>query len=75
LPCVTEVDGVDGPYDIIVMLSDNNMDMIKESIRKHMTRIHHLAVLSPYVKPKCSEVAENAIWSLLLLLLLLAETT
>jgi DNA-binding Lrp family transcriptional regulator len=39
LPCVTEVNKVDGPYDIIVKLSDNNMDIIKESIGKHMTRI------------------------------------
>jgi DNA-binding Lrp family transcriptional regulator len=30
---------VDGPYDIIVKLYDNNMDAIKESIGKHMTRI------------------------------------
>jgi DNA-binding Lrp family transcriptional regulator len=40
LPCVTGVDRVDGPYDIIVKLSDNNMDLIRESIGKHMTRIH-----------------------------------
>jgi DNA-binding Lrp family transcriptional regulator len=39
LPCVTEVNRVDGPYDIIVKLSDDNTDMIKESIGKHMTRI------------------------------------
>jgi hypothetical protein len=39
LPCVTEVDRVDGPYDIIVKLSNDNTDMIKESIGKHMTRI------------------------------------
>jgi DNA-binding Lrp family transcriptional regulator len=39
LPCVTEVNRVDGPYDIIVKLSDNNTDMIKESIGKRMTRI------------------------------------
>ena len=39
LACVTEVNRVDGPYDIIVKLSDNNMDTIKESIGKHMTRI------------------------------------
>ena len=32
LACVTEVNRVDGPYDIIVKLSDNNMDTIKESI-------------------------------------------
>jgi hypothetical protein len=36
---VTEVNRVDGPYDIIVKLSDDNTDMIKESIGKHMTRI------------------------------------
>jgi DNA-binding Lrp family transcriptional regulator len=39
LPCVTEVNRVDGPYDIIVKLSDDNADMIKESIGKYMTRI------------------------------------
>jgi DNA-binding Lrp family transcriptional regulator len=39
LPCVTEVNKVDGPYDIVVKLSDDNMGMIKESIGKHMTRI------------------------------------
>ena len=37
---VSEVNKVDGPYDIIVKLYDNNnMDAIKESIGKHMTRI------------------------------------
>jgi DNA-binding Lrp family transcriptional regulator len=41
LPCVKEVNRVDGPYDIVVKLyDDNNIDMIKESIGKHMTRIH-----------------------------------
>jgi len=39
LACVTEVNRVDGPYDIVVKLSDNNMNMIKESIGKRMTRI------------------------------------
>jgi DNA-binding Lrp family transcriptional regulator len=39
LPHVSEVNRVDGPYDIIVKLYDNNMDAIKESIGKHMTRI------------------------------------
>jgi DNA-binding Lrp family transcriptional regulator len=39
LPCVTEVNRVDGPYDIIVKLSDDNTDMIEESIGKRMTRI------------------------------------
>ena len=39
LPCVVEVNKVEGPYDIVVMLSDNDMDSIKESIGKHMTRI------------------------------------
>jgi DNA-binding Lrp family transcriptional regulator len=39
LPCVTEANRVDGPYDIIVKLSDNNTDMIKESIGRRMTRI------------------------------------
>lgn len=33
------VNRVDGPYDIIVKLSDNNTDMIKESIGRRMTRI------------------------------------
>jgi DNA-binding Lrp family transcriptional regulator len=40
LPCVTEVNRVDGPYDIIVKLSDDNMDIIRQYIGKHMTRIH-----------------------------------
>ncbi len=40
LACVTEVNRVDGPYDIIVKLSDNNMDTIKESIGRSMTRIN-----------------------------------
>jgi DNA-binding Lrp family transcriptional regulator len=39
LPCVIEVSKVEGPYDIVVKLSDNNMDTIRESIGKHMTRI------------------------------------
>jgi DNA-binding Lrp family transcriptional regulator len=39
LPCVTEVNKVDGPYDIVAKLSDDNINMIKESIGKHMTRI------------------------------------
>lgn len=39
LPCVTEVNRVDGPYDIVVKLSDDNMDILTESIGKHMTRI------------------------------------
>lgn len=39
LPCVVEVNKVEGPYDIVVELSDNNMETIKESIGKHMTRI------------------------------------
>ena len=39
LPCVVEVNKVEGPYDIVVKLSDNDMDSIKESIGKHMTRI------------------------------------
>jgi hypothetical protein len=37
LPCVKEVDRVDGPYDIVMKLFDDNMDMIKESIGKRMT--------------------------------------
>jgi hypothetical protein len=32
-------DRVDGPYDIVMKLFDDNMDMIKESIGKCMTRI------------------------------------
>ena len=39
LPCVTEVNMVKGPYDIIVKLSDDNMDLLKKSIGKHITRI------------------------------------
>ncbi len=39
LPCVIEVNKVAGPYDIVVKLSDNNMDTIKESIGRHMTKI------------------------------------
>jgi DNA-binding Lrp family transcriptional regulator len=39
LPCVVEVNRVEGPYDIVVKLSDDNMNMIKESIGKHMTTI------------------------------------
>jgi DNA-binding Lrp family transcriptional regulator len=39
LPCVTEVNKLDGPYDIIVKLYDDNMYTIKESIGRHMTKI------------------------------------
>jgi DNA-binding Lrp family transcriptional regulator len=39
LPCVVEVNKVEGPYDIVAKLSDDNMNMITESIGKHMTRI------------------------------------
>jgi DNA-binding Lrp family transcriptional regulator len=39
LPCVIEVNKVEGPYDIVVKLSDNNVDTIKECIAKQMTRI------------------------------------
>ena len=39
LPCVIEVNKVEGPYDIVAKLLDNNLDAIKESIGKHMTRI------------------------------------
>lgn len=39
LPHVTEVNRVDGPYDIILKLSGDDMNAIKESIGKHMTRI------------------------------------
>ena len=40
LPCVTEVNRVDGPYDIIVKLSSDKMYLIRESIGKYMTKIH-----------------------------------
>ena len=39
LPCMIEINKVEGPYDIVAKLSDNNIDAIKESIGKHMTRI------------------------------------
>ncbi len=39
LPCIVEINKVEGPYDIVAKLSDNNIDAIKESIGKHMTRI------------------------------------
>jgi DNA-binding Lrp family transcriptional regulator len=39
LPCVKEVERVNGPYDIVMKLFDANMNIIKESIGKHMTRI------------------------------------
>jgi DNA-binding Lrp family transcriptional regulator len=39
LPCVVEVDRVAWPYDIVAKLSNSNIDTIKESIGKHMTRI------------------------------------
>jgi DNA-binding Lrp family transcriptional regulator len=39
LPCMVEFNKVEGPYDIVAKLSDNNIDAIKESIGKHMTRI------------------------------------
>jgi DNA-binding Lrp family transcriptional regulator len=39
LPCMVEINKVEGPYDIVVKLSDNNIDTIKESIGKDMTRI------------------------------------
>ena len=40
LPCVIEVNKVEGPYDIVVKLSDNNVDTIKECISKQMNRIY-----------------------------------
>jgi DNA-binding Lrp family transcriptional regulator len=43
LPCMIEVNKVDGPYDIVVKLSDNNMDMLKEAIGKHMVRIQGIS--------------------------------
>ena len=39
LPYITEVNRVDGPYDFIVKLSDDDIDAIRESIGKDMTRI------------------------------------
>jgi DNA-binding Lrp family transcriptional regulator len=36
---VVEVNKVEGPYDIVAKLLDNNIDTIRESIGKHMTRI------------------------------------
>jgi DNA-binding Lrp family transcriptional regulator len=39
LPCMTEVNRVDGPYDFIVKLFDYDMGAIRESIGKDMTRI------------------------------------
>ena len=39
LPCMIEINKVEGPYDIVAKLSDNNIDAIKVSIGKHMTRI------------------------------------
>jgi DNA-binding Lrp family transcriptional regulator len=39
LPCMVEINKVEGPYDIVAKLSDDNIDAIKESIGKHMTRI------------------------------------
>ena len=39
LPCIVEVNKVEGPYDIVAKLSDDNMNIIKEPIGKHMTRI------------------------------------
>jgi DNA-binding Lrp family transcriptional regulator len=39
LPCVKEVDRVDGPYDTVMKLFHDNMNIIKESIGKHMTRV------------------------------------
>jgi DNA-binding Lrp family transcriptional regulator len=40
LPSVVEVNKVEGPYDIVVKLSDDNMSVLKESIGKYMIRIH-----------------------------------
>ena len=38
-PYIVEVNKVEGPYDIVAKLSDDNTNMIMESIGKHMTRI------------------------------------
>jgi DNA-binding Lrp family transcriptional regulator len=43
LPCVIEVNKVDGPYDIVVKLSDNNLAMLKEAIGKDMVRIQGIS--------------------------------
>jgi DNA-binding Lrp family transcriptional regulator len=40
LPYLIEVNRVDGPYDIIVKLSGDNMDAIEESIGKYISTIH-----------------------------------
>jgi DNA-binding Lrp family transcriptional regulator len=40
LPYVTEVNKVDGPYDIILKLYGDDVNAIKESIEKLMTEIH-----------------------------------
>jgi hypothetical protein len=54
LPCVTEVNRVNGPYDIIAKLSnDNNTDMIKKSIGKHMTRIRGIQSTLTLVQSNC----------------------
>jgi hypothetical protein len=42
LSCVIEVNKVEEPYDIVVKLSDNNVDTIKECIAKQMTRINRI---------------------------------
>jgi hypothetical protein len=39
LPSVVEVNRVEGPYDIVVKLSDDNMSVLKESIGKYMIRM------------------------------------
>jgi DNA-binding Lrp family transcriptional regulator len=39
LPSVVEVNKVEGPYDIVVKLSDDDMSVLKESIGKYMIRI------------------------------------
>ncbi len=45
LPCVKEVDRVDGPYDIVMKLFHDNMNIIKESIGKHMRGIQSTLTL------------------------------
>jgi DNA-binding Lrp family transcriptional regulator len=39
LPCAKEVDIVNGTYDIVMKLFDDDIEMIKESVGKHMTKI------------------------------------
>jgi hypothetical protein len=42
---VVEVNKVEGPYDIVAKLLDNNIDTIRESIGKHMQGIQSTLTL------------------------------